>query len=79
MVATISLLLLGQSRVAGSSPELTPTPAPGLFHAYRTANPPQIDGNLLEWPGSGALNLNMNTAFSISGAVSSVAVPAVFP
>lgn len=73
LVATISLLLLGQSRVAGSSPELTPTPAPGLFHAYRTANPPQIDGNLREWPGSGALNLNMNTAFSISGAVSSVA------
>ena len=73
LLVTISLLLFGRAGAAGSAVEMTPTPEPGVFRAYRTASPPQIDGNLREWPGDDALVLNMNTAFSMSGNVTSLA------
>ncbi|MCB0235725.1 MAG: hypothetical protein KDG58_16200, partial [Anaerolineae bacterium] len=53
VLAILSLLVVGQSTASGSGPELTPTPAPGVFYSYRVVSPPQIDGNLGEWPGDG--------------------------
>ncbi len=73
LLSACGLLLAGQSAATGSGPDLTPTPAPDVFYSYRVASPPQIDGNLGEWPGSGALLLNRDTAFSLSGVFTSVA------
>lgn len=73
VLAILSLLVVGQSTASGSGPELTPTPAPGVFYSYRVVSPPQIDGNLGEWPGDGALLLNRDTAFSLSGTFDSIA------
>ena len=63
--AVLGLLVVSQSAAIGSVPEATPTPVAGIFNAYRTVSPPQIDGNLSEWPGDGAVLLNPDTAFSL--------------
>lgn len=73
LLAALSLMASSQTGAAGSGPLRTPTPEPGVFHSSRAANPPQIDGNLAEWTGGGALLLTMDTAFSMSGVVTSVA------
>ena len=71
-MATLGLLVISVAGVAGSSPAVTPTPEPGVFRSIRSISPPQIDGDLSEWPGGDAIVLNRETAFSMSGVISSI-------
>lgn len=73
LLACLALMAAGYVQAAAVAPATTATPEPGVLRASRAVSPPQIDGNLGEWTGADAIRLDLDTAFSMSGHISSVA------